>query len=144
MSNCQCFGCVPTRVETKAEEDGPHCSVCFCPMGNAYPCKPCVGPMTDYSICLGCASKYHQVHPSPDKRDPATRKWMITCDRCGEVVHRFNVCFHFQTHDTPPGQIAQVGMAHFKAFADRAKVIQRKNEEERQHGNTRDAAIVID
>jgi hypothetical protein len=137
MSTCQCFGCVPTRVETSTEEEGPHCSVCLLSMGDGFPSIPCVGNMEDYSICIDCAYKYHLAHRSPDKRDPATRKWMVTCTRCGEVVHRFNICLHFHTHDTPPGQVTVIrDMEHFRAFAERTKAIRSKN--------AREAPIVID
>lgn len=118
--SCECYGCKPR----KAPDDwkGDSCSVCLLPMGGGFPNIPEVGH--GYTICVDCAGKMSEMHKSPDKRDPVTRKWMITCTDagCGAIVHRFNIFGHF-VEKTGGG----VGMVFFKAFADRMKEIEEKN-----------------
>lgn len=126
---CSCYGCKPHSVPDDYNETT--CSVCFVPVGGVYPNVPAVG-----SICVDCAAKINKQHKEdPNKRDPYTRKWMVTCTDagCGDIVHSHNMMYHFIEKQSPsaPGRPRTVDfMALVKAMTDRKKEIDAKNDAE--------------
>lgn len=118
LVKCECYGCKPPTDIPDGEDN---CSVCYVPTGNSYPKVPAVG-----TICINCAAKISKLHKGGLIRDPGNRQYMVTCTVCGDIVHRFNMGWHFSGHS------GITGLQTMQEFANRIKEIDILNNQEQK------------